>query len=103
MDCEVLEAKNGKGAVLCILKEKPDCVFLDIVMPEVGGVEALKIIREAAPNLPVIMLSSEGTPAKLMATLKLGAIDFIQKPYTSEQVGRALDAVRKRGKNHAGI
>lgn len=101
MDCEVLEAENGKDAILRVLKEQPDCVFLDIVMPEVGGVEALKVIREAAPDLPVIMLSSAGTPVKLIATLKLGAIDFIQKPYTPSQIKRALDLVRKKGAPHA--
>lgn len=101
MDCEVLEAENGKDAILRVLEEQPDCVFLDIVMPEVGGVEALKVIREAAPDLPVIMLSSAGTPAKLMTTLKLGAIDFIQKPYTPSQIKRALDLVRKKGAPHA--
>ena len=81
--CEVLEAQNGKDAVMLTLQEKPDGVFLDIVMPEVGGIEALRVMKEVSPELPVIMLSSAGTPQKLMETLKLGALDFIQKPYTS--------------------
>ena len=96
LDCEVIEAENGKEAVMLDLQEKPDGVFLDIVMPEVGGIEALQVIREVHPNMPVVMLSSAGTPQKLMETLKLGALDFIQKPYTSEQIKKAVEAIRKK-------
>ncbi len=94
--CEVIEAENGKEAVMKDLQEKPDGIFLDVVMPEVGGIEALRVIKEVNPDLPVIMLSSAGTPQKLMETLKLGALDFIQKPYTSEQIRKALESIRKK-------
>ena len=94
--CEVLEAENGKEAVMKTLQEKPDGVFLDIVMPEVGGIEALRVLKEVSPDLPVIMLSSAGTPQKLMETLKLGALDFIQKPYTAAQIKKALESIRKK-------
>ena len=96
MGCEVLEAENGKEAVMKDLQEKPDGIFLDIVMPEVGGIEALQVIREVNPEMPVIMLSSAGTPQKLMETLKLGALDFIQKPYTMAQIQKALEEIRKK-------
>ena len=101
LDCEVLEAENGKEAVMLDLQEKPDGVFLDIVMPEVGGIEALQVIREVNPDMPVVMLSSAGTPQKLMETLKLGALDFIQKPYTSEQIKKAVEAIRKKAAANA--
>lgn len=101
LDCEVIEAENGKEAVMLDLQEKPDGVFLDIVMPEVGGIEALQVIREVNPDVPVVMLSSAGTPQKLMETLKLGALDFIQKPYTSEQIKKAVEAMRKKAASDA--
>ena len=94
--CEVIEAENGKEAVMKDLQEKPDGIFLDVVMPEVGGIEALRVLKEVSPDLPVIMLSSAGTPQKLMETLKLGALDFIQKPYTSAQIRKALESIRKK-------
>ena len=94
--CEVLEAENGKDAVMLTLQEKPDGVFLDIVMPEVGGIEALRVLKEMSPEMPVVMLSSAGTPQKLMETLKLGALDFIQKPYTSAQIQKAIESIRKK-------
>ena len=96
LDCEVIEAENGKEAVLMDLQEKPDGVILDIVMPEVGGIEALQVIKEVNPEIPVIMLSSAVTSQKLMETLKLGALDFIQKPYTSDQIRQAVEKIRKK-------
>lgn len=100
MNCEVIEAKNGKEAVMINLQEKLDCIFLDIVMPEVGGIEALQVIKEVNPDLQVVMLSSAGTPQKLMETLKMGASDFIQKPYTTEQIRKTVAKVQKRVAEH---
>ena len=100
MNCEVIEAKNGKEAVMINLQEKLDCGFLDIVMPEVGGIEALQVIKEVNPDLQVVMLSSAGTPRKLMETLKMGASDFIQKPYTTEQIRKTVAKVQKRVAEH---
>lgn len=95
LNCEVVEAVNGKEAITLVLEQEPDAVFLDIVMPIVGGIEALQFIREVAPDVPVVMLSSMGTPQKLMQCLKMGAIDFIHKPYTKEQITHTIDTVKK--------
>ena len=102
LDCEVLEAENGKEAIMKGLKERPDGVILDIVMPEVGGIETLQVIKEINPDLPVIMLSSAGTSQKLKETLELGALDFIQKPYTSEQIKQAVERIRRKVEENNG-
>ncbi|MDD6397747.1 MAG: response regulator [Anaerovibrio sp.] len=96
LGCEVIEAENGKEAIMQDLKEQPDGVILDIVMPEVGGIEALQVIKEVSPELPIIMLSSAGTTQKLKQTLELGALDFIQKPYGSEQIKQAVERIRRK-------
>ena len=96
LGCEVIEAENGKEAIMQDLKEQPDGVILDIVMPEVGGIEALQVIKEVIPELPIIMLSSAGTTQKLKQTLELGALDFIQKPYGSEQIKQAVERIRRK-------
>ena len=96
LDCEVLEAATGKESVEIVLQQMPDCVFLDIVMPEVGGIEALQVIKEVSPEIPVVMLSSAGSPQKLMTTLKMGAMEFIQKPYKSEQIQKVVETIRKK-------
>ena len=95
LGCEVIEAANGKEAIMLDLQHEPDGVLLDIVMPEVGGVETLQIIREVSPNVPIIMLSSAGTPQKLMQTLKMGALDFIQKPYSKDQLVKVVETIRR--------
>ena len=94
-NCEVIEAVNGKEAVTAVLEQEPDGVILDIVMPIVGGIEALQFIREVAPDVPVVMLSSMNTPQKLMQCLKMGAIDFINKPYAKEQIVHTVESFKK--------
>ncbi len=84
------------------LTQKPDGVILDIVMPEVGGVETLQVIKEINPEIPVIMLSSAGTSQKLKETLELGAVDFIQKPYTSQQIEQAVARIRRKVEENHG-
>ena len=95
LNCEVIEAVNGKEAITFVLEQEPDGIILDIVMPVVGGIEALEFIREVAPDVPVVMLSSLNTPQKLMQCLKMGAIDFINKPYTKEQIAQTVERIRK--------
>ena len=102
LDCEVLEAENGKEAIMKDLKEQRDGVILDIVMPEVGGIETLQVIKEINPDLPVIMLSSAGTSQKLKETLELGVLEFIQKPYTSEQIKQAVERIRRKVEENNG-
>lgn len=100
LDCEVIEAENGKEAVMAVLQEQPDGMFLDIVMPEVGGIEALQTVKEINRNIPVVMLSSAGTSQKLVESLKLGAMDFIQKPYNLDQIKQAVSKIRKKVRTH---
>lgn len=102
LGCEVVEAENGKEAIMQNLMDKPDGVILDIVMPEVGGIETLQVIKEINPEIPVIMLSSAGTSQKLKETLELGALDFIQKPYNSEQIKQAVDRIRRKVEENHG-
>ncbi|MGL5271127.1 MAG: response regulator [Selenomonadaceae bacterium] len=101
LGCEVSEAKNGKEAIMEALTAPLDVIILDIVMPEVDGVEALRAIRQARPDLPVLMLSSAGSSKHIIESLQLGAIDFIQKPYGTEQLKQALSRIRKRGSENA--
>ena len=95
MDCEVIEAVNGKEVVDIFKEVQPDVVFMDIVMPEADGLEALKNIKIYNQDAKVIMLSSIGTSTKLVQALKSGAMDFIQKPYTSEQISKVVADIRR--------
>lgn len=95
MDCEVVEAVDGLQVVDIFKEVQPDVVFMDIVMPKADGLEALKHIRAYDQEAKVIMLSSVGTSTKLVQALKNGAIDFIQKPYTTEQISKVITDIRK--------
>ncbi|GBG58558.1 response regulator [Sporomusaceae bacterium FL31] len=93
--CEVFEARNGKEAVEVYQTSRPDLVFMDIVMPDTDGLEALKNLKAFDDQANVIMLSSLGTSDKLIQALKYGAADFIQKPYTVEQITQIVAKIAK--------
>lgn len=80
-DIKFYEAKNGQEAITQYAENMPNIVFMDIIMPELDGIEALKGIIKNDPNAVVIMLSSVGTKSNLKIALECGATDFIQKPW----------------------
>lgn len=94
---EINEAENGVIAVEQVEKHKPDVVFLDIVMPDKDGIEALKEIKEIHPETKVIMVSSVGTSNKLKEALEHGAHDFVQKPINFEIITNIVENILKEG------
>ena len=86
------EAENGAKAVEKYAELKPDLVLMDITMPEMDGIQALKKIKEADPSATVIMCSAMGQQARVIESIQSGAKDFIVKPF---QADRVLEAVRK--------
>lgn len=80
------EATNGVQAVELFRELRPDLVTLDIVMPQMDGVEALRKIREEEPQARVCMVSAVNQKEKLAECIKLGAIDFIVKPFEKAQL-----------------
>ncbi len=86
------EAINGKDAVKKYKELRPDLVFMDIVMPELDGIEAVKQIMELDSSAMVIMCSSLAQQNKVVDAVKAGARDFIVKPFTSERV---LESIKK--------
>ncbi|GAP62951.1 two-component system, chemotaxis family, response regulator CheY [Ardenticatena maritima] len=88
---DVLEAGDGQEAVDVYRQYHPDVVLLDITMPKLDGMEALRLIREYDPNARVVMLSALGQQAIILEALRRGARDFIVKPFKPEQVLHALE------------
>ena len=86
------EAENGAKAVEKYNETKPDLVLMDITMPEMDGIQALKKIKEADANACVIMCSAMGQQAMVIEAIQNGAKDFIVKPF---QADRVLEAVKK--------
>lgn len=91
----VAEASNGREAVRLFLQHKPDLVTLDITMPEMDGITALKEIKKIDQHARVIMCTTLGRKDKVVEAVAAGASDFIIKPYLKERV---IDAVEKQVK-----
>lgn len=77
---KIIEASNGREAILTYRTEKPDLVILDYNMPELTGLEVLKRIKKIDPNAKIIMCSALGTSFNIEQCLAAGAIDFVVKP-----------------------
>ena len=86
------EAENGAKAVEKYAELKPDLVLMDITMPEMDGIQALKKIKESDPSALVIMCSAMGQQAMVIESIQAGAKDFIVKPF---QADRVIEAVKK--------
>ena len=86
------EANNGLVAVDLYKKEKPDVVTMDITMPDMDGIEAVKAIKGFDPSAKIIMCSAMGQQTMVMDAIKAGARDFIVKPF---QADRVLEAIKK--------
>ena len=81
-----IETSNGQDAIDSYKAERPQLVFLDIVMPVKDGNAAIREIREFDPRAEIVIVSSVGTQAQLKAAIKAGAKDFVQKPLNPKQI-----------------
>jgi two-component system chemotaxis response regulator CheY len=86
------EAVNGRDAVEKYSEVKPDLVTMDITMPEMTGIEALREIRAADPEARVLMVSAMGQQKMIVEALEAGALDFLVKPF---QPTKVLETVKK--------
>lgn len=90
---DIVEAADGEIACSLYSSEKPDLVIMDITMPNKTGIEALREIKSADPNAKIIMCSAMGQEAMVVEAIKLGALDFIVKPFKPERIIQAVSKV----------
>jgi two-component system chemotaxis response regulator CheY len=88
----VVEASNGQEAVGQYALHKPSVVLMDITMPVMDGISAVKMIRQMDPQAKIIMCSAMGQRNMVMDAVQAGAKDFIVKPFQAERV---IESVRK--------
>lgn len=84
------EAKNGREGVEKYMELKPDVVTMDITMPDMTGIEALKMIRQFDPSAKVVMISAMGQESMVKEAILGGAKSFIVKPYKEEHITQTL-------------
>lgn len=84
------EAGNGQEAIEKYQELEPDIITMDITMPEMNGVEAVKEIKQLDADVKIIMCSAMGQQSMVLEAIQAGAKDFIVKPFTAERIDEAM-------------
>ncbi len=92
----VRSATDGETGLKLATTEKPDLVVVDVMLPRLGGLEVVREIRREDPDLPVLILSAKGQEGDKVAGLKLGADDYIVKPFGLKELLARIDALLRR-------
>lgn len=90
---EIVEASNGQEAVDQYKNEQPDLVTMDVTMPEMDGLTAIKLIREYDSKAKIIVCSAMGQKDIVLEAIQAGAKNFIVKPYDAQKVADIIKAV----------
>ena len=98
----VYSAFNGRQAVEVVRSKLPDLVILDVMMPELDGLSALKLIREVS-NIPVILLTVRNEEDMKIRGLRLGADDYVTKPFSQRELLGRIQAVLRRSEMPASV
>ncbi|MDD4201892.1 MAG: ATPase, T2SS/T4P/T4SS family [Candidatus Omnitrophica bacterium] len=97
---EVIQAKNGKQAIESAFKERPDLIIMDIMMPEMDGIEATKRIRAQLQTaaIPIIMLTAKKDKQSELKGIDVGADDYITKPFDNEKLIARIEMLLRRSR-----
>lgn len=97
-DCQVIGAQDGATGLQQVESEKPDLVIMDIQMPGMTGLEALERMKTMAPKTPVLMITAHGTSDRVIAAMKLGAYDYIEKPFDIPRIKALIEEALEAGR-----
>ncbi len=89
---------DGGSGVKAVTERVPDALMLDLMLPDINGLEVLRRVREIAPNLPVVMLSGQGSIKAAVEALRLGAYDFLEKPPDANRIRVTVSNAIERGR-----
>jgi DNA-binding NtrC family response regulator len=98
LQLEADTARSGEEALAKLEGKRFNLILLDIRMPGMDGMEVLRRVREIRPDILVIMITAYGTIGLAVEAIKLGAVDFIQKPFSSEEIRELVSRVLDREK-----
>lgn len=89
-------AEDGEEALAKVASDEYDLVFLDMKMPGINGIETLRLIKQNAPLLHVVMMTAYGTIESAVEAMKLGAVDYLRKPFSPGEVREIAARIDKR-------
>ncbi len=93
--CEIVaEAEDGLEAVELSIVHKPKLVTMDLTMPNLSGIEAIRQIKQTLPNTGIIVCSAMGQQTMVLEALQAGALDFIVKPFHKSRVAKAIKDIK---------
>ncbi len=95
---QVLEAKEGNEAIDQVKANSPDLVILDIQMPGLSGLEVLQQIKKVAPKIPVLIITAYGSSDRVIAAMKHGAYEYIEKPFDIPRMQTLIDEALEMGR-----
>jgi len=95
---QIFTARDGQSALHTVVQENPQVMVLDIKMPDISGLEVLEKLREADHKVEVIILSAHGETKNVVQAIKLGAADFVNKPFDIEEVKMHIRNTLEKGK-----
>jgi DNA-binding response OmpR family regulator len=93
---DVVLAADGDAGYRAALRERPDLVLLDVMLPKRDGFEICKALRKAEPSLPVLILTAKGREDDVVLGLKLGADDYVRKPFSVAELIARIETVLRR-------
>jgi two-component system alkaline phosphatase synthesis response regulator PhoP len=93
---EVITAENGATGLGRALSDSPDLVLLDVMMPQLSGLDVCKQLKVKRPSLPIIMLTARGQEIDKVVGLELGADDYVTKPFSIRELVARVKAVLRR-------
>jgi len=90
---QIIEAANGYEGLEKAEKLKPDCIVLDLLMPEMNGFEVLNELKERGLTIPVVVLSADVQNTTQKECRELGAVAFVQKPFGEDELVQAIHGI----------
>jgi len=100
-DYSVIAAFDGETGYQMALKEKPDLVILDLMLPKLNGYEVCKFLKKEIPDIPIIMLTAKSQEAEIVTGLELGADDYITKPFSVLELIARINSLFRRVKSNS--
>ena len=95
-DYKVDKSANGDDAILSVKQGRYDIAFVDIQMPKMDGLELLRYLRGLRPKMPVVILTAYGTVHRAVEAMKLGAVDFLEKPFDPKAIQLLCQEILER-------